>query len=67
LETYLMTEDLGEIEYLGQRHHRWVEKEAARVVEATIAYIYRNQPALAKLILALPPTFSVFGTLWTVT
>ncbi len=50
LETYLMTEDLGEIEYLDQRHHRWVKKEAAGVVGAIIAYNYPNQLALAKLI-----------------
>jgi aldehyde dehydrogenase (NAD+) len=53
LKTYPMTEDLGDIEFMGQRHHRWVEKEAAGVVGAIIAYNYPNQLALAKLIPAL--------------
>jgi acyl-CoA reductase-like NAD-dependent aldehyde dehydrogenase len=53
LKTYPLTEDLGDIEYLGQRHHRWVEKEAAGVVGAIIAYNYPNQLALAKLVPAL--------------
>ncbi|MGZ4585705.1 MAG: aldehyde dehydrogenase family protein, partial [Mycobacterium sp.] len=53
LKTYPMTEDLGDIEYMGQRNHRWVEKEAAGVVGAIIAYNYPNQLALAKLIPAL--------------
>ncbi|MGH3556884.1 MAG: aldehyde dehydrogenase family protein [Mycobacterium sp.] len=49
LRTYPMTDDLGEIESRGMRHHRWVEKEAAGVVGAIIAYNYPNQLALAKL------------------
>jgi aldehyde dehydrogenase (NAD+) len=49
LRTYPMTEDLGEIESRGMRHHRWVEKEAGGVVAAIIAYNYPNQLALAKL------------------
>lgn len=49
LKTYPMTEDLGEVESRGQRHHRWVEKEAAGVVAAITAYNYPNQLALAKL------------------
>jgi acyl-CoA reductase-like NAD-dependent aldehyde dehydrogenase len=49
LRTYPLTEDLGEIESRGMRHHRWVEKEAAGVVGAIIAYNYPNQLALAKL------------------
>src|SRR6476469_4484671 len=53
LKTYEMSEDLGEIESRGQRHHRWVEKEAAGVVAAIIAYNYPNQLALAKLAPAL--------------
>jgi aldehyde dehydrogenase (NAD+) len=53
LKTYPMIEDLGDIEFMGQRHHRWVEKEAAGVVGAIIAYNYPNQLALAKLIPAL--------------
>ncbi|BCO34467.1 aldehyde dehydrogenase family protein [Mycobacterium heckeshornense] len=53
LRTYPMSEDLGEIESRGLRHHRWVEKEAAGVVGAIIAYNYPNQLALAKLSPAL--------------
>jgi acyl-CoA reductase-like NAD-dependent aldehyde dehydrogenase len=49
LRDYSMTEDLGEIESRGMRHRRWVEKEAAGVVGAIIAYNYPNQLALAKL------------------
>src|SRR5690606_42114111 len=44
-----MTEELGNIEGRGMQHHRWVEKEAAGVVAAIIAYNYPNQLALAKL------------------
>ena len=53
LRSYPLTEDLGEIEARGLRHHRWVEKEAAGVVGAIIAYNYPNQLALAKLPAAL--------------
>nr|WP_242639146.1 aldehyde dehydrogenase family protein [Mycolicibacterium sp. S2-37] len=53
LRTYPMTEDLGNIESRGMQHHRWVEKEAAGVVAAIIAYNYPNQLALAKLAPAL--------------
>ncbi|MFC5333751.1 aldehyde dehydrogenase family protein [Mycobacterium branderi] len=53
LKTYPMTEDIGEVESRGMRHHRWVEKEAAGVVGAIIAYNYPNQLALAKLAPAL--------------
>lgn len=49
LRTYPMSEDLGQIESRGMQHHRWVEKEAAGVVGAIIAYNYPNQLALAKL------------------
>jgi acyl-CoA reductase-like NAD-dependent aldehyde dehydrogenase len=49
LRTYPMTEELGEIESRGMRHRRWIEKEAAGVVGAIIAYNYPNQLALAKL------------------
>jgi acyl-CoA reductase-like NAD-dependent aldehyde dehydrogenase len=47
------TEDLGEVEIRGQRHRRWVEKEAAGVVSAIIAYNFPTQLALAKLAPAL--------------
>jgi aldehyde dehydrogenase (NAD+) len=53
LRTYPMTEELGEKEIRGQRHRRWVEKEAAGVVAAIIPYNYPNQLALAKLAPAL--------------
>jgi aldehyde dehydrogenase (NAD+) len=53
LRDYPMTEELGEIESRGMRHRRWVEKEAAGVVGAIIAYNYPNQLALAKLSPAL--------------
>jgi acyl-CoA reductase-like NAD-dependent aldehyde dehydrogenase len=53
LATYPLTEDLGNVESRGMQHHRWVEKEAAGVVAAIIAYNYPNQLALAKLAPAL--------------
>jgi len=53
LKTYPLTEDLGNVESRGMQHHRWVEKEAAGVVAAIIAYNYPNQLALAKLAPAL--------------
>ncbi|GBE67627.1 aldehyde dehydrogenase [Mycobacterium sp. MFM001] len=53
LRTYPMTEEIGEVESRGMLHHRWVEKEAAGVVGAIIAYNYPNQLALAKLAPAL--------------
>ncbi|MGB6205943.1 MAG: aldehyde dehydrogenase family protein [Mycobacterium sp.] len=53
LRNYPITEELGEIESRGMRHRRWVEKEAAGVVGAIIAYNYPNQLALAKLSPAL--------------
>jgi acyl-CoA reductase-like NAD-dependent aldehyde dehydrogenase len=53
LRGYSMTEDLGEAQIRGQRHRRWIEKEAAGVVAAIIPYNYPNQIALAKLAPAL--------------
>jgi acyl-CoA reductase-like NAD-dependent aldehyde dehydrogenase len=53
LRSYPITEDLGEIDIRGTRHRRWVEKEAAGVVAAIIAYNYPHQLALAKLAPAL--------------
>jgi len=53
LRGYDFSEDLGEKESRGMRHRRWVEKEAAGVVGAIIAYNYPNQLALAKLAPAL--------------
>ena len=49
MKTYPLTEDLGNIESHGMQHRRWVEKEAAGVVAAIIAYNYPTQLALAKL------------------
>jgi acyl-CoA reductase-like NAD-dependent aldehyde dehydrogenase len=53
LKSYPMTEALADTEFMGKTHHRWVEKEAAGVVSAIIAYNYPNQLALAKLAPAL--------------
>ena len=53
IRDYPLTEELGEVELRGQRHRRWVEKEAAGVVAAIIPYNYPNQLALAKLAPAL--------------
>ncbi|MDV7240947.1 MULTISPECIES: aldehyde dehydrogenase family protein [Rhodococcus] len=53
LREYPLSEDLGEIDISGQRHKRWVEKEAAGVVSAIVAYNYPTQLALAKIIPAL--------------
>ncbi|GFG51194.1 aldehyde dehydrogenase [Mycolicibacterium agri] len=53
LKTYPLSEDLGNSESHGMTHHRWVEKEAAGVVAAIIAYNYLTQLALAKLAPAL--------------
>jgi len=47
------TEELGEVEFRGQPHRRWVEKEAAGVVAAIVAYNYPTQLAMAKLPAAL--------------
>jgi aldehyde dehydrogenase (NAD+) len=53
LPAFSWTEEIGEMEYLGQRHHRWMEKEASGVVAAIIGYNYPTQLALAKLSPAL--------------
>jgi acyl-CoA reductase-like NAD-dependent aldehyde dehydrogenase len=53
LQTYDFTEDLGEREAFGLNNHRWIEKEAAGVVSAIVAYNYPIQLALAKLAPAL--------------
>ncbi|WP_106402596.1 aldehyde dehydrogenase family protein [Actinocorallia populi] len=53
LRTYPLSEELGEIEDRGQRHRRWIEKEAGGVVAAILPYNYPNQLALAKLAPAL--------------
>lgn len=53
LETFDFTTDLGVVEISGGKHRRWVEKEAAGVVAAIVAYNYPFQLALAKLAPAL--------------
>src|SRR5258708_3804442 len=53
LQGYCLTEELGEAEIRGQKHRRWVAKEAAGVVAAVIPYNYPNQIGLAKLAPAL--------------
>ncbi|GAA4984052.1 aldehyde dehydrogenase family protein [Yinghuangia aomiensis] len=53
LQDYPLTADLADIEFRGQTHRRWVEKEAAGVVAAITAYNFPNQLALAKLVPAL--------------
>jgi aldehyde dehydrogenase (NAD+) len=53
LPGYPLTEELGLTEFHGQRHRRWIEKEAAGVVAAIIGYNYPTQLALAKLSPAL--------------
>jgi aldehyde dehydrogenase (NAD+) len=53
LPGYSFSEDRGTIEVRGANHLRWVEKEAAGVVAAIIAYNYPTQLALAKLAPAL--------------
>lgn len=53
LETFDFTTDLGVVEVFGGKHRRWVEKEAAGVVAAIVAYNYPFQLALAKLAPAL--------------
>ena len=40
LKTYEFTEDLGNRDAFGMTSHRWVEKEAAGVVSAIVAYNY---------------------------
>ncbi|HEX4094249.1 MAG TPA: aldehyde dehydrogenase family protein [Trebonia sp.] len=53
LPGYPLTEELGQVEFHGQQHRRWVEKEPAGVVAAIIGYNYPTQLALAKLSPAL--------------
>jgi acyl-CoA reductase-like NAD-dependent aldehyde dehydrogenase len=53
LKNHSFVEDMGVVDYQGQRHHRWVEWEAGGVAAAIIPYNYPNQLALAKLAPAL--------------
>lgn len=52
-ETFDFSEDLGNREVFGLNNHRWIEREAAGVVSAIVAYNYPIQLALAKLAPAL--------------
>ena len=53
LPGYPLTHELGSIDFRGQPHRRWVEKEPAGVVAAIIGYNYPTQLALGKLSPAL--------------
>jgi acyl-CoA reductase-like NAD-dependent aldehyde dehydrogenase len=53
LPGYPMSEEIGVLEFRGQQHRRWVEKEPAGVIAAIIGYNYPTQLALAKLAPAL--------------
>ena len=53
LERYEFRDELGVVEIRGQKHRRWVEKEATGVVAGILPYNYPNQLALAKLAPAL--------------
>jgi acyl-CoA reductase-like NAD-dependent aldehyde dehydrogenase len=53
LPGYPLTEDLGLTDFRGQRHRRWVEKEAVGVVAAIIGYNVPNHLALVKMSPAL--------------
>ena len=53
LPGYPLTEEIGLLEFRGQQHRRWLEKEPAGVVAAIIGYNYPTQLALAKLSPAL--------------
>ncbi|MGH3248957.1 MAG: aldehyde dehydrogenase family protein [Trebonia sp.] len=49
LATFSWTEEVGDVEVGGQRHHRWVEREPSGVVAAIIGYNYPTRLALGKL------------------
>jgi aldehyde dehydrogenase (NAD+) len=53
LPGYPLTEEIGEMEFRGQRHRRWVEKEPVGVVAAIIGYNVPNHLALVKMSPAL--------------
>ncbi|EFC84453.1 aldehyde dehydrogenase family protein [Parafrankia sp. EUN1f] len=53
LADYSFTQDLGVAESFGRPNKRWIEREAAGVVSAIVAYNYPTQLALAKLAPAL--------------
>src|SRR3984885_10904144 len=53
LPGYPLTEELPSLEFRGQKHRRWMEKEPVGVVAAIIGYNYPTQLALAKLSPAL--------------
>jgi acyl-CoA reductase-like NAD-dependent aldehyde dehydrogenase len=53
LEKFAFTEELGEVEFMGRKSKRWVEKEPVGVVAAITAYNYPVQLAMAKIVPAL--------------
>ena len=53
LEKYEFRQGLGQAEFRGQMHERWVEKEAVGVVAAIVPYNVPVQITLAKLVPAL--------------
>jgi aldehyde dehydrogenase (NAD+) len=53
LEQYAFREEIGVIEIRGQKHRKWLEKEAAGVVAGILPYNYPNQLFLAKVAPAL--------------
>jgi len=53
IESTPLREELDDVESMGQLTHRWVEKEAAGVVSAIVAYNFPTQLALVKLAPAL--------------
>ena len=53
LDGYAFREDLPTVEIRGQKHRRWIEREATGVVAAILPYNFPNQLALVKLAAAL--------------
>ena len=49
LNTFPMTEDLGEVQSIGRRHRRWVDKAPAGVTAVVIASSHPTRLALAAL------------------
>ncbi|MET0726745.1 MAG: aldehyde dehydrogenase family protein [Acidimicrobiales bacterium] len=52
-ETFPFMEEIGDVESRGAVHRRWIQREAAGVVSAIVAYNFPMQLALAKLAPAL--------------
>jgi acyl-CoA reductase-like NAD-dependent aldehyde dehydrogenase len=49
LEKYDFTEEIGDLEFMGTKSRRWVEREPVGVIAAICAYNYPIQLALAKI------------------